>query len=234
MKKKRALPTSRLLDPAVEALELFASGTTGDGKEIFKSLGHLEEEVAYLDSEWGEGLANARIFSTLSHQHLYALVVGVLWPLCSGRPFQANTPVHAAEVFPQMGESARFALVSVPSHLRRLSVHRDLPLLIDRCVVTFSSDGTLPKITADSWRDTLGASPIEIFGSTETGAVAWRQQCLGDGGRAWTPFSVVQCETHTEDGRLQVRSPFVGRVNADTDSQGAPQDLVDRRRGYPA
>ncbi len=203
-----------LLDPSAEVLELFTSGTTGDGKTNLKLLAHLEEEVAYLAKTWGAAVAGARVFSTASHQHLYGLLFGLLWPLCSARPFQADTLIHAAELFPRMLASERCMLASVPSHLRRMVAHRDAAQLRGHCVVSFSSGGPLAEATADAWAQTVGAAPIEIFGSTETGGVAWRTQRPGPDRLTWQPFGVVECERVEEDGSLHVRSPFIGPVQA--------------------
>ena len=54
----------------------------------------------------------------------------------------------------------------------------------------------------------FGVAPLEIFGSTETGGVAWRRQ----GGEStdphdWTVFDPVKVKA-SPDGRLVVRSPF--------------------------
>ncbi len=203
-------PESRRIAPDTEVLELFTSGTTGEGKVDLKCLAHLEEEVAYLDARWGAALAGTRMFSTASHQHLYGLLFGVLWPLCSGRAFQVDTLLHAAELFPRMRASGRCVLASVPSHLKRMVVHRDVAGLSTHCLETFSSGGPLAEWTADRWADALGEPPLEIFGSTETGGVAWRRQRPGDDRLAWTPFTVVECAARADDGCLHVCSPFVG------------------------
>jgi acyl-coenzyme A synthetase/AMP-(fatty) acid ligase/3-hydroxymyristoyl/3-hydroxydecanoyl-(acyl carrier protein) dehydratase len=199
----------RVLDPAAEVLELSTSGTTGVGKPTIKHLAQLEEEVAHLEAQWGERLAGVRIFSTASHQHLYGLLFGLLWPLCSGRAFQVECFLHAGELFPRMLACRSAALASVPAHLKRMADHDDAGLLRDVCRTTFSSGGPLAPETADRWRAALGAAPIEVFGSTETGGVAWRMQEPGARRLVWTPFAPVEIERLPDSGCLRVRSPFV-------------------------
>ena len=181
------------LDPELQALELFTSGTTGAGKSCAKTLAQLEVEVDWLESRWGAAIAGARIFCTASHQHLYGLLFGLLWPLCAGRAFQADGLLHGPELFPVMRASARCALASVPSHLRRMAEREDAATLRDCCAMTFSSGGPLAPETADRWRAALGAPPTEIFGSTETGGVAWRVQDPGPERMVWTLSGPETC-----------------------------------------
>jgi len=80
------------------------------------------------------------------------------------------------------------------------------------CREVFSSGGPLGADTADAVRAALGRAPVEVFGSTETGGVAWRRQEPGEGRSRWTPLTGVRVERVAEGpdaGRLRVRSPFV-------------------------
>ncbi|MCV6071529.1 AMP-binding protein, partial [Escherichia coli] len=63
-------------------------------------------------------------------------------------------------------------LVSSPALLKRLNEEHN-PVAI-RCV--FSSGGPLPNQAAQHSHLLFGSLPIEVFGSTETGGIAYRQQ----------------------------------------------------------
>ena len=78
------------LDREATALELYTSGTTGGEKPIIKRIRHLADEVAELGATWDGALGAATVYATASHQHVYGLLFGVLWPLASGRPFVAQ------------------------------------------------------------------------------------------------------------------------------------------------
>ena len=158
------------LGPDAVALELFTSGTTGLEKPVAKRIGHLASEVDELEAMWGASVAGATVFATASHQHLYGLLFGLLWPLCAGRPFQAEHFLHAGELVPRIREVGPFALASVPTHLKRLARHADVATLRSHCRAVYSSGGPLPAATAHAVAGVLGHAPLEVFGSTETGA----------------------------------------------------------------
>ena len=200
------------------AVELFTSGSTGDGKAVAKALRHLEREVAVLEGRFGALLGDARILATASHQHLYGLLFRVLWPLCAGRCFRAESYLHPEEILPRMAEDGPCALVSTPAHLRRMRALDGLSSVATRCRAVFSSGGPLDEETADALAQALGAAPFEVFGSTETGGVAWRRQAPGAERLAWTPFEGVRVEREPEEGRARVRSAVV--------SAGGPRGFV--------
>ncbi len=206
------------LRPDAPAVELFTSGSTGDGKAVPKALRHLEREVAVLEACFGALVGPARILATASHQHLYGLLFRVLWPLCAGRCFRAESYLHPEEILPRMVEDGPCALVSTPAHLRRMRALDGLANVADRCRAVFSSGGPLDQETADALAQALGGAPFEIFGSTETGGVAWRRQAPGPQHLAWTPFEGVRVEREPGEGRARVRSAVV--------SVGGPEGFV--------
>ena len=213
------------LDPELLVAELSTSGTTGPGKAVPKALRHLDREVAALESLFGARLgAAARVFATVSHQHLYGLLVRVLWPLAAGRPFCAETYLHTEEFFPRMRETGSFALATTPVHLRRMRADAQLPSLRDAARAVFSSGGPLDETVARAIAAGLGLAPIEIFGSTETGGVAWREQSLAGDDALFRAFPGVELALAREpgsEGQLVVRSPYasVGLASGEGDVQ---------------
>jgi acyl-coenzyme A synthetase/AMP-(fatty) acid ligase len=185
-------------------VEHFTSGTTGDEKPVPKAVRHLEDEVAVLGARFEQVLGRgARMLSTASPQHLYGLLFRVLWPLAAGRPFLRTPILHPEELAPYLGE-ADFALASTPVALRRLAERAELGA---RCRAVFSSGGPLEVEVARRVAETSGAPPFEVYGSTETGGIAVRQQWSGD--EPWQPLAGVAIEIEPEQGRLVVCSPFV-------------------------
>jgi 3-hydroxymyristoyl/3-hydroxydecanoyl-(acyl carrier protein) dehydratase len=77
------------------------------------------------------------------------------------------------------------------------------------CRAIFSSGGPLATDVAHDIADALGAPPIEVLGSTETGGIAWRTQKPGVEECRWTPFTNVRITCAGDDNQLRVRSPFV-------------------------
>jgi acyl-CoA synthetase (AMP-forming)/AMP-acid ligase II len=213
------------LDPARPLAELSTSGTTGPGKAVPKSLSHLALEVAVLEQLFGARLGpDARVFATVSHQHLYGLLFRLLWPLAAGRAFCAETFLHLEELFPRMREAREFALATTPVHLRRMRADAELASLRAGARAVFSSGGPLDDAVALDVAERIGQAPIEIFGSSETGGVAWRQQSAAGESAPWRAFPGVTLGIEAEQQRLVVRSPYVSQGSAAAD--GDPQELV--------
>jgi acyl-coenzyme A synthetase/AMP-(fatty) acid ligase len=73
----------------------------------------------------------------------------------------------------------------------------------------FSAGGPLSVGVSEEFRRTLGFVPTEIYGSTETGAIAWRRQpCDG----LWTVLPQVEVKQGNE-GCIRVRSSFLADRN---------------------
>lgn len=195
------------LDPDAPAVELFTSGTTGAEKPVIKQLRHLEGEVDQFGESWDAELGDATVLSTCTHQHLYGLLHGVLWPLCAGRVFQSRHLLLPVELRPRM-EAGPCILASVPTHLARLARWDDLRELRGHCLRVFSSGGPLATETAHRVGAALGHPPVELLGSTEAGGIAWRVQQPGRSD-AWTPLPGVGVSRDPEDGVARVRSPYV-------------------------
>lgn len=194
------------------ALVVHTSGSTGVAQAIPKRWRQLASEVMTLQATLGAGLGDASIVATVSHQHIYGLLFKVLWPLMAGRAIHArsqNFPEQLAHVLAQ-GPSV---LIASPAHLKRLPEHlawSDVAAL--RAV--FSSGGPLALEVAHATGRLLGQVPIEVYGSSETGGIAWRQRSPG-AGEAWLPMRDVawrvgtDADGDTEQGLLEVRSPHL-------------------------
>jgi acyl-CoA synthetase (AMP-forming)/AMP-acid ligase II len=191
------------LDLDACTLVLFTSGSTGEPAAIRKSLRQLDAEVGALEAAFGGLVGDATVQGTVSHQHIYGLLFRILWPLSARRPF-ARTRLAYNEELTVLGPEP-VALVASPAHLKRLPETQDWRQLSNALRVVFSSGGALPVDAArDVWR-LWRQAPIEVFGSTETGGIAWRR---ADGSRSsWQPLPGV--EWQLEDELLQVRSPHL-------------------------
>jgi len=204
-----AMPTGLpQLDGDVVGLVVYTSGSTGAAQAIPKKLAQMANEVATLDALFGARIGPADVVSTVSHQHIYGLLFKVLWPLCAGRAIHARSaffPEDLAAIAP----TRPWLLLSSPAHLKRLP---DSPVQpdISRLQAIFSSGGPLlPEVAAASQRQ-FGHSPIEIYGSSETGGIAWRQPLPGaDRNDSWLPMPHVDVQRNTEHDCLEVRSPHL-------------------------
>ncbi|RCS57504.1 AMP-binding protein [Parvibium lacunae] len=164
------------------SITLHTSGTTdriGQRKAIQRRLFDLLREVQALRQSLPIHLDNAAIISTVPNHHLYGFTFRGLWA------FQANLPIWPFHL--EMPEQVVAAaqriinedgltpiLVTTPAHLSRLPDMVGLaPIQQLRDVLTAGSPFTenhAERLAA------IGCYPLEIYGSTETGAIAWRRQ----------------------------------------------------------
>lgn len=191
------------LDLDACTLVLFTSGSTGEPAAIRKSLRQLDAEVDALESAFGALLGDATVHGTVSHQHIYGLLFRILWPLSARRPF-ARARLAYTEQLTTLGPES-VAVIASPAHLKRLPETQDWRALAQALRVVFSSGGALPVDAAGDVQRLWQQAPIEVFGSTETGGIAWRR---ADGSRAaWLPLPGV--DWRLQGDTLEVRSPHL-------------------------
>ncbi|ODS60385.1 MAG: hypothetical protein ABS38_12755 [Acidovorax sp. SCN 68-22] len=192
------------LDPATTQLHVFTSGSSGEQVAIHKRLDQLDAEVRALQAAFGAAIdadGPAAVAATVSHQHIYGLLFQVLWPLAAGRPFVSRRLEYPEELSALPGDHA-CVLVSSPAHLGRLSPAYDWSGLRRSLRRVFSSGGPLPAEAAQQSLTLVGHSPTEVYGSSETGGIAWRQRAVH--GERWQALPGV--EWRLDDGLLAVRS----------------------------
>jgi acyl-coenzyme A synthetase/AMP-(fatty) acid ligase len=191
----------------LQALVVFTSGSTGAAQAIPKKLSQLASEVETLDVLFGRAAGDAAVLATVSHQHIYGLLFKVLWPLSTGRAIHALSISYPEELAPAIA-AGPCVLVASPAHLKRLPEHLDWRGAARMLRTVFSSGGPLAPETAFAVGGLLGEIPVEVYGSSETGGVAWRQRSrCGDD--SWLPFPTVAWRLAEEDGTLEVRSPHL-------------------------
>lgn len=187
-------------DRELEGLVVFTSGSTGQPTAIPKRLRQLFDEVLTQEQLFGARFGpDAVVFSTVSHQHIYGLLCAVLWPLATGRQLTPRR-LDFPEELEVLLEPQPCVLITSPAHLKRLPEGRAWKT---RLRAVFSSGGPLPPEGAARSREVLGFQPVELFGSSETGGIAWRE-----GSTAWTPLGGVEVR-QSEAGTLEVRGPHL-------------------------
>jgi hypothetical protein len=185
---------------------VFTSGSTGIPKAIPKKLGQIDAELLALENLWGESLGSAGILRTVSHQHFYGLLFTVLWPLCAGRCFWRRAFFDPVAMARQAGAMPRSAWVMSPAHLHRLENGMPWGEVRSSLAAIFSSGGPLRGVSAQGIFEESGHYPLEIYGSSETGGIAWRHQNTDSA--PWQPLPGVEVD-FTVEGALAVRSPFL-------------------------
>ena len=196
--RAQAVTFRELADDA--SIELFTSGSTGQPKRIIKSLAGLDREAELLVTRFADRLAGCRIVASVAPQHLYGLTFRIFLPMALGLPLHAAM-LNYAEQLSALDPRHRYAFISSPAFLKRL----DLRLTPPPVAILFSAGGALPWEQVTQAADWLQCWPDEIYGSTETGILAWRrrEQEHGD----WRPFPGVRFLREGE--AFRVFSPLI-------------------------
>jgi acyl-coenzyme A synthetase/AMP-(fatty) acid ligase len=181
---------------------MYTSGTSGKPKVVPQRLTELENDNAFVISQWGEEILSRKICSTVSQHHIYGLLFSILLPFTAGIPFRRRR-IQFPEEFETLTDES-YLIVTVPAFLKR-SVEIENAALSLKSPWIFTSGGALPFETARKTAGIFGFWPIEIYGSTETSGIAWRRS---KDGQEWTPSGNAQINLNGE-GCLVVRSPFI-------------------------
>jgi acyl-coenzyme A synthetase/AMP-(fatty) acid ligase len=189
-------------------IEFYTSGSSGTPKCVRKTFAQLRREVATLEHEWGTQLDDALVLGTVPHYHLYGTLVRILWPLLAGRAFLTGVCLQPADLR-RWAERRRCAIISSPAFLSRIADVAELPAAT-RVAAVFSSGAPLSDACAERLRCDWGHAPIEIYGSTETGGIAWRTWSCAAERPYWRLLEGVQAELREEPAgaRLWVKSAF--------------------------
>jgi 3-hydroxymyristoyl/3-hydroxydecanoyl-(acyl carrier protein) dehydratase len=157
------------------AIEVYTSGSTGEPKPIQKTMAQIDDELHCIETLWP--LSNhSVVLSTVTHQHLFGLTFRLFWSLAKGRLLFAKHSAFSEDIYHLASQYNQFILISTPAHLKRLNHQLDWPHLQGKCEATISSAAPLQYEDSQNAAKLLHAPILEIYGSSETGALAWRNQ----------------------------------------------------------
>jgi len=180
---------------------LFTGGSTGKPKLWSKTARNLFSEALLLAETFGIGPQDC-ILSTVPPQHIYGLLFSVLVPLVSGCTVLEPVFSFPQEILAAAGDTGATILVSVPSQYHVLKTES---LQRHNLRLAFSSAGMLPGPDADYFHGKTGIAVTEIYGSTETGGIAWKASLTDK--QVFCTFNGIDWKIH--NGRLQLRSDFL-------------------------
>ena len=181
-------------------ITFFTSGSTGSPKKIIRTLKQISMEISTLNSVFLSKIKNTTFYSTVSHQHLYGLTFYILWPLSNKNPITLKIINFSEQLDPIFKMHKKSTLITSPSFLQRIDSQSIKPEKLN----IFSAGGHLSKPTILQTVKSLGVYPNDIFGSTETGVIAYK---FTDKSHYWKPFPKIKV-AKTANGCLVVKSPF--------------------------
>ena len=168
----------------------FTSGSTGAPKKICKTFHNLAAEVAMHNKMQHDNFAkNPVMIASIAPYHMYGLLWRFLIPLSAGIAVDTNMIFTPEELQASQHKFANVLFATTPSFLDGITKYQNQYDFPNNCIGIFSSGSLLSPETSQKTFEIFGVSPFEVFGSTETGGVAFRQQKAGP---SWTVFDDVK------------------------------------------
>lgn len=195
---------------------LYTSGSTGHPKAVMQRLTEFEADNAFVISKWSDEFLSRKLIATVSQHHIYGFL------FTESLPFSLAVPIRRKRIeFPEEFETlddTAYMIIAVPAFLKRTNMERDGKKLNLVNPFIFTSGGVLLPEVAEETSRIFGFWPVEVYGSTETSGIAYRQS---KNGLEWTPFDNAKIWKN-EFGCLTIISPYI------KDPAGfATGDLVD-------
>lgn len=208
------------------SMMFFTSGTTGEPTGAFKDRENILGEVEALSSVIADyGIKKAVV--TVPFIHIYGAAAGLILPAELGIDIIFKEHFLPGDLLDVVDSET--LVVTTPLYIKalnRISLEKDL-----KGAVFVSSTGLLEKASAEEFCNRFNTDVIQVFGSTETGGIAYKLK----GEELWTPFKGVEISVNDEE-LLKVQSPLVSKaVYSDrlTDTGGVIQtfDYIERENG---
>jgi acyl-CoA synthetase (AMP-forming)/AMP-acid ligase II/3-hydroxymyristoyl/3-hydroxydecanoyl-(acyl carrier protein) dehydratase len=165
------------IDCAHKAAILFTSGSTGQPTAHDRTWGQLCRGAAALATalDWAE-IPGYAVVGSVPPQHMFGLEATVMLPWFTGVPVHAQKPLLPADLEVALRQTARPSWwMTTPLHLRApLRGSTSLTGLAGVVASTMGLPAPLARAAEAAWHVPV----LEIYGSTETGALAARRTAM--------------------------------------------------------
>jgi acyl-coenzyme A synthetase/AMP-(fatty) acid ligase len=192
------------IDAARHAADVFTSGSTGTPLAHRKSWGRLTEGVREMARQLGlSAQTPCVIVATVPPQHMFGLESSVLLALCNGHALCAERPFFPADIAAVLGSVPRpRLLITTPVHLRAL-LAAEVALPPTDLIVS-STAPLAPQLALEA-EQRFDTRVLEIYGSTETGAIACRRPTHTLEWRSWPGIALSQAgeATWAQGGHIE-------------------------------
>ncbi len=207
---------------------LQTSGSTGEPRAHEKTWG----EMVIGARRWQERFAidaTDYLVATVPAQHMFGFEASIMLPLQTGAGVYGGQPFYPADIAGALGLANDPTLITTPVHLRACTRGTvDWPLI--RRIIC--STARLDSRLAEQCEAKMRVRVSEIFGSTETGAIASRRTAVADRWRCLDGINVelrdsVAYIRYSESGgavRLDDTIEVVDKSRFDL--RGRPTDMV--------
>jgi acyl-coenzyme A synthetase/AMP-(fatty) acid ligase len=178
-------------------VRIFTSGSTGKPQAHSMTFWRMHKcAMAEAERMWEVAGGPCSVLGTVSPQHMFGLEATVLLPIFGGGQFSARQPFFPADVASALAELPEpRLLVTTPYHLRKLM---DAQITLPRVSAVLSATAPLSLELAQEVEAQLNAPMVEIYGSTETGALATRRPTQGT---EWETYAGIALEQDQDQTR---------------------------------
>lgn len=186
-------------------INFFTSGSTGTPKKIRKTFHMLSKEIEFhCENQKYLIEKNPVMISSVGAYHMYGLLWRFLYPLAGGIASDLDIVFTPEELQHKQSVYENVLFATTPSFLDGITRYQNQYEFKNNCNGIYSSGSLLDIKTSQNAYKMFGVSPFEIFGSTETGGVAQRQQINGP---QWNVFAPVKANA-TQDNTICIESEF--------------------------
>jgi len=180
----------------------FTSGTTGSPIGALKTKENFLSEIKQLTKLF-ENYTIKRIIVTVPFIHFYGSLFGAIYPLINDIDIIIKEHFLPHDLLELVDEYSM--VVTTPLYIKSLNkiqIKKDL----SKSIFVSSTAPLFPEI-AKEFHNNFSTDIIQIFGSTETGGIAYKY----NDDEKWTPMNTVKISQNKE-GELRVKSPFISNV----------------------
>jgi acyl-coenzyme A synthetase/AMP-(fatty) acid ligase len=191
------------IDPGLLAVIAFTSGSTGRAKANYKYWWQLEASTRQALQRF-ELLSQppAVLIVTVPPQHMYGLETSIFYPLLGNNIlFSGNTFFPEDLRLSIESAPAPCILITTPVHLKSCIQSR---LKWSKLELIISATAPLDKNIARQAEESFNCPVMEIFGSTETGAIASRRTVKD---AYWRLYNGVEIRPHNKQYRAEIKGP---------------------------
>ncbi len=199
---KTSFNEKTIFDKKDFSMIFFTSGSTGEPVGALKTKEHLENEIK-ISSKLLEKYKIKRVIVTVPFIHIYGTLMGIIYPLYNNIDIVLKQHFLPNDLLNLIEENS--LIITTPLYIKalnKISSQKDL-----RTSVFISSTGPLDAQNAKEFSQKFNTNVIQIFGSTETGGIAYKY----NDEELWTPFESVEISTN-KDNELKIQSSFVSKT----------------------
>lgn len=198
-------------------LLFFTSGSSGFPVGAFKTRINLEKEVEVL-RELVSQKSIKKVVVTVPFIHIYGVLAGLLLPLSlEGVRLVVKEDFLPYELIEECKDGETL-VITTPVFIKAMGKLSEKVDLSSNMFI--SSTGPLHSDDATLFEEQYGASLMQLFGSTETGGIAYK---FGDSSK-WIPLKYTNVQTKYE--KLSVSSPFISEFLLEDGIKSLSQPFV--------